>query len=487
MYDNIKEFLCSEKSREDMERFGIYPDSFHKNGNITAFMVRGEDEDLLTASFDSGFHGEEIEVNGEKWIVCPKDHLNAKALRRVFPFTSPRAVLGESSSMGLGDRLGIAAPGHLHAISGTEVYPVLAQQSMRELNLTHRTFEDVLDCASFFVFREGYKKGFGADGDHLKKKEDIRTAISCGYTMITLDCSEYIRGDALEYSDEKVLSICEVDKEEEEFFCSHLHMTGEYSLEFSKAELCRANLIYNDALRYTAEVYEELIKGSKAELELSIDETSSPTLPVHHYYIASKLRSIGVEVKSVAPRFIGEFQKGIDYIGDIKVFEEQFAVHAAIAESFGYKLSIHSGSDKFSVFPIIEKYTRGKVHLKTAGTNWLEAMKIIAKKDPGLYRRIHDFALKNALEKAKAFYHVDVTEEKVPQINDVCDEKLYTLLENDMERQLIHITYGFILDEKEFNEKLFSTWRKHDEEYAVSLAAHIKKHLRTFTSSLPVR
>ncbi len=479
MYDNIKGFLCSEKSSEDMERFAIYPASFHKNGNITAFMVRDEGDDLLVSSINSGFLGEEIEVSGEKWLVCRKVHLNAEVLRRSFPFTSPRPVLGEKSSMGLGDRLGIAAPGQLLGLCGTDVYPVLAQQSMRELNLTHRTFEGVLDSASFSVFREGYERGFGADADHLKKKEDIKTAIACGYTMITLDCSEYIRGEASEYSDEQALELCEISKEEEEYYCTS-HRIGKYCLEISKAELARAKMIYKDALEYTSEVYEEIIKGSNAELELSIDETASPTLPVHHFYIAAELRRMGADVKSVAPRFIGEFQKGIDYIGDISVFEKQFAVHAAIAEHFGYKLSIHSGSDKFSAFPIIQKYTCGRVHLKTAGTNWLEAMKVAAKFDPALYRRIHEFALDNALEKAKAFYHVDVTPGKVPSLKEFCDEKLFEILDNDMERQLIHITYGFILDENEFREKLFRIWWKHGKEYTLNLASHIRKHLTAF-------
>ena len=79
------------------------------------------------------------------------------------------------------------------------MFPVLAQQSIRELNLTERSYEEVLDCATFSVFKAGYKGGFGADGDHLKKPEEIEYALRCGYSMITLDCSEHIRGDAAVY------------------------------------------------------------------------------------------------------------------------------------------------------------------------------------------------------------------------------------------------------------------------------------------------
>ena len=91
----------------------------------------------------------------------------------------------------------------------------------------------------------------------------------------------------------------------------------------------------------------------------------------------------------MAPRFVGEFQKGIDYIGDLAEFEKQFAVHCAIARARGgYKISIHSGSDKFSVYPAIGRHTGMRLHLKTAGTSWLQAVRVIARTNPPLFRRM---------------------------------------------------------------------------------------------------
>ena len=115
------------------------------------------------------------------------------------------------------------------------------------------------------------------------------------------------------------------------------------------------------------------------ELEVSVDETDQPTSHAEHIYIASELKRLGVNWVSLAPRYVGRFEKGVDYIGDLAAFETDFAGHAAIARQFGpYKLSLHSGSDKFSIYPIAARLTGGLVHLKTAGTSYLEALRTIA-------------------------------------------------------------------------------------------------------------
>src|SRR5699024_4847684 len=138
---------------------------------------------------------------------------------------------------------------------------------------------------------------------------------------------------------------------------------------------------------------------------ISIDETETVTSPLAHFFVANELKAKDIEVVSLAPRFYGEFQKAIDYIGEIDRFEKEFEKHEKIANHFGYKLSIHSGSDKFSVYPIIAKYTQGVFHVKTAGTNWLEALRVLAVKTPEFYRRIHQFVLNN-YDKAMAYYHI---------------------------------------------------------------------------------
>src|SRR5690606_7596507 len=125
--------------------------------------------------------------------------------------------------------------------------------------------------------------------------------------------------------------------------------------------------------------------------------------------------------------------------------------------------SVHSGSDKFSVFPIIGRLTKGRFHLKTAGTNWLEAMKLVAIKDPDLYREIHAYALEVFVQ-AKAYYHVSTGQEDIPDISGMPDDKLPLLFSQSAPRQLIHITYGLILNAKlpdgsvRFRDRLYKLW-----------------------------
>jgi hypothetical protein len=409
-------------------------------------------------------------------------HENALVLRKLFPFTAPVRGLKNPASFGLGDRLGIATPGHIDLFKGTDVFPVFAQQSIRELNLTCRIYEDVLDAVSFAVFREGYKKGFGADGDHLKTVKDIEYALSLDFSMITLDCSDYIKSGNI---DNNPLP----DNYKNKYIDKTFNIDS-FSLVFSQEELKKCAAIYGDVITFIIEIYNKFFTKNKktADFEISIDETVSPTTPLQHFFIAKELLDAGVSFESLAPRFCGEFQKGIDYIGDVTQFEKEINIHAAIARFFGYKLSIHSGSDKFSVFPAIRKATNGRFHVKTAGTNWLEAMRVIAEKDPFLYREIHSFAL-TAFNEAKKFYHVTTDISKIPDISSVNDMELPKLFENNETRQLIHITYGMILNHKKedgtyaFKERLYKLWIENEAAYRSALSVHIGKHLELLTSS----
>ena len=130
---------------------------------------------------------------GGKALFGTLSHANAVALRRALPFTAPSPVGDREVTFGVGDRLGVAGPGHLRVMKRYQACPVLAQQSVRELDLTGRNYEQVLDASTWAVFQEGYEQPWGADGDHLKTEEWVRTALRVGYTMITADVSDYIR------------------------------------------------------------------------------------------------------------------------------------------------------------------------------------------------------------------------------------------------------------------------------------------------------
>jgi len=194
------------------------------------------------------------------------------------------------------------------------------------------------------------------------------------------------------------------------------------------------------------------------------------------------LEKMGVEVTSLAPRFCGEFQKGVDYIGDLDQFEREFKVHAAIADHFGYRLSIHSGSDKFKVFPIISRYTGSRVHVKTAGTNWLEALKVIARKEPELFRKIYEYAVEH-FDEARKYYHVTSNMDNVPDVSSMADEDLPLVFAQNDARQVLHITYGLILTAKDkdgkylFRDDIYNTLNNHEEDYYRALEEHLNKHL----------
>ena len=457
--------------------FDAYEKSVNKVGPATVFMAKDGGEDFLVVQ------GEIPEFRGEKlpggYLKAPLNHENAMALRKLFPFTAPSRVLGKERSFGVGDRLGIATPGHIRVFEKFDAYPVFAQQSIRELNLTNRSFEDVLDVVSFSVFRDGFKKGWGADGDHLKTAEDVKYALSLGFTMITLDCSEHINNNV---TDENAPPLPQ--NYAGKYLGKEFDIGEGTSLSFTEGELKKIVAVYGNAITFATGMFNEFFRKGEynADFEISIDETSTPTTPLQHYFVARELIDAGVSFATMAPRFCGEFQKGVDYIGDLAQFEKEIKVHAIIARHFKYKLSIHSGSDKFTVFPSIGKATNTVFHVKTAGTNWLEAMRVVAQGDPALYREVHKYALE-AFDEARKYYHVTTDLTKIPNVDTLADAGLPKVFEQNDGRQLIHITYGLILNKKNadgsfaFKDRLYKFWKDHAEDYAQAVEKHIGKHL----------
>lgn len=472
----------------------VYEKSYTDHDNTRLLMVKDKTAKWILAT-GTGNLAEELEGTSvaDKGKACPLTHENRLVLNRYFDYTAPKAFGTKIATIGLGDRLGLASPGHIETVKGRKVKPVLAQQSIRELTLTNRTMVGMLDDACFAVFQEGYKDGFGADGDHIKKESDIKYALSLGMSMITLDCSDQIHKTIEEATPEVVKSEYanlpeDVQNRYNEQYLNKTFDVNGMSITFDEIELMKNVLLYNEAITYTAHVYNEYIsKEDRAiDFEISIDETETITSPQSHFFVANELKQENVDVVSLAPRFCGEFQKGIDYIGDMEQFEKELSEHALIAEHFGYKLSIHSGSDKFKVFPIIAKYTKGILHVKTAGTNWLEAIRVIADTNPDLYRRMHVFALEN-FEEALKYYHVTPDLDGIDALDSVADDKLSEYMNDDAARQLFHVTYGLILTAKDsdgkdvFREAFYQTLDEHEDEYRAALVKHIGKHLDTLS------
>lgn len=453
-----------------------------EDGTAAAIVKRGTEKLLaVMGEHADAFSGEE--QNGVK--LCPLSADNAVQLQALFPYTKPKSHKDHAFTIGLGDRLGLATPGHVRAIAGYDVYPVFAQQSIRELTLTNRTFSDVIAAAAFGVFQEGYKGGYGADGDHLKTKEEIRYAIESGCTMITLDCSEHIDIQAAAYTDAEVdaayaaLPADVRSHYEQTYLGRDLPFIGMLSL----SELKRIVLVFWDAIYHAESCYQyiEEIKTADVDFEMSIDETRTITSPAEHFVIASELLAHGVHPVSLAPHFSGEFEKGIEYSGNLNDFARDFEIHQKIADHFGYKLSVHSGSDKFSVFSTVGRVTGCHVHVKTAGTNWLEAMRVVAKHNPALYRKAHKFALEHRAE-AEKYYHVSTNPADIPNIDLQNDAYLPEYLQLPASRQTMHIAYGLLLEQEWFRNEFFPFLSTYEEEYYAGLVSHIGRHLLYLTA-----
>jgi len=252
-----------------------------------------------------------------------------------------------------------------------------------------------------------------------------------------------------------------------------------FTLEFDEAALLRAACKYGRAIAHTVRMYRHLAAQTRDfELEMSVDETETPTSIEEHFFIASELKRLGVQWVSLAPRYIGRFEKGVDYIGDLDEFEAELARHAAIARVLGpYKLSIHSGSDKFSIYPIIARHTRGLVHLKTAGTSYLEALRTVAQVEPALFREILTLA-RERYATDRATYHVSAQLINVPAPDVLSDADLPGLLEQFDARQVLHVTFGSVLDR--FGDQLLTALRDHEEAYYRTLESHFQRHLSPF-------
>lgn len=213
-------------------------------------------------------------------------------------------------------------------------------------------------------------------------------------------------------------------------------------------------------------------------MEISVDETETPTSHEEHVYVAGELQRLGVRWVSLAPRFIGRFEKGVDFIGDLNTLWSDLAGHAAIARAFGpYKLSLHSGSDKFSVYPLIRDATRGLVHLKTAGTSYLEALRVVARIDPVFFRAILVSGC-DCYARDRATYHVSADPDRIPDPRAIPDEHLPDLLEDFDARQVLHVTFGSIL--AEYRPRLMELLRTHEAAYGRAIETHFVRHLDPF-------
>jgi len=378
----------------------------------------------------------------------------------------------ERFTIGVGDRFAHQAPAQLRAFQraakdGVEVVPVW-NKSNREHTFIGSEPQSVYDAARAAVKSLGWEKGWHVDADHIRL-ETVDRFLACS-DFFTIDVADSIGHPA---APEAVAAFVHHHPE----LLGRIVIEGiERPFETTPDEVERIAGKFLLAVQDAGKIYRH-IAGAKGEgniiAEVSMDETDSPQTPPELLVILAALADEKVPVQTIAPKFTGRFNKGVDYVGNLAQFEQEFhddlaVIRHAVAR-YGLpgnlKLSVHSGSDKFSLYPIIRRtlpqFDAG-LHLKTAGTTWLEEIIGLAESGgPGLIFATHIYgeALDHVEELCAPYASViDIDRAKLPSaatVNGWSSEQFVRALRhvpadpqfNSSLRQLLHV--GFKLAAKE--------------------------------------
>jgi hypothetical protein len=287
-------------------------------------------------------------------------------------------------SVGTGDRFAHQAKAQLQACvqavnAGVEVIPVW-NKSNREHNIIGSEPSSVRAAADAAVRALNWKLPYFLDADHITLETVGRFLAPCDF--YTIDVADFIGQPA-----------AQVDIDE--FVRHRAHLAGRIELpgiaepfEITHDDLRQTAQKFLAAIKIAGQVYRTILaaKGEGNFIpEVSMDETDRAQSPVELLIILAAIAAEGIPIQTIAPKFSGRFNKGVDYVGNLAQFEREFVLDVAAIQyavsHFGLpsnlKLSIHSGSDKFSIYPAIHatmKQFNVGVHLKTAGTSWLEEL-----------------------------------------------------------------------------------------------------------------
>jgi len=285
-------------------------------------------------------------------------------------------------SIGMGDRFGHQGDAQLKAVidagtKGIEITPVW-NKSNREHNTIGTQPGDVRKEADKVTKKAGFRKPYFVDADHINLDTVDRFIESSDF--FTIDVASYIGKKA---DDDDINAFIAGTKK----YSGELKIPGiRKPLKISEQEIREIANKYLFAAIKAWEIFRKIekTKGSgNFVTEVSMDEVPDPQTPVELFFILKMLGEESIPVQTIAPKFSGRFNKGVDYVGDPDKFEEEFEADLMVIDyavhEFGLpgnlKMSVHSGSDKFTIYPIIGKIIRENdkgIHLKTAGTTWLE-------------------------------------------------------------------------------------------------------------------
>jgi tagaturonate epimerase len=332
----------------------------------------------------------------------------------------------------MGDRFGRQAKAQLQAVmearrAGMAVTPVW-NKSNREHNLIGTEPPSVRAGGAAAVQSLGWTGAWHVDADH----------IGLGTVDRFLDSSDFFTVDVADYSGKASDPAAVehfVDSLRPRFGTLHVPgLNAPMTLDAGTARAAAQKFLL--AMQEAGRIYRHIAgrKGDDFITEVSVDETDRPQSPVELLLILAMIAAEGIPAQTVAPKFTGRFNKGVDYVGDVEQFAREFEADLCVVryatEEFGLprslKLSIHSGSDKFSLYPVIrgliQKHDAG-LHVKTAGTTWLEELIGLAESGGdalALVREIYIKALPRFEELVQPYEPVvDIDRARLPSANDV--------------------------------------------------------------------
>jgi hypothetical protein len=404
-------------------------------------------------------------------------------------------------SIGVGDRFAHQAKAQLSACikaaeAGVDVVPVW-NKSNREHTIIGTEPRQTRLAADAAVNALGWKQPYFVDADHITLKTVDRFLEPCDF--FTLDVAEEI-GKAARPGDV------------EAFVARHPELIGEVRIpriaEPFKTDAAFVKGVANKflaAVQDAGKIYQLLLerKGEGTFIpEISMDETDAPQTPVELLIILAAIADEKVPIQTIAPKFTGRFNKGVDYVGDVKQFAKEFEEDLAAIDfavkRYGLpenlKLSVHSGSDKFSIYKSIHeavmKFDAG-VHVKTAGTTWLE--EIIGLAEAGgsgldIAKEVYREAYAHAEELCKPYATViDIDYAKLPKpeaVDGWTSEQYTSALRHDQSnaaynpsfRQLLHV--GFKVAAK-MGDRYLSALEANEETVARNVTANLyERHIR---------
>lgn len=404
-------------------------------------------------------------------------------------------------SFGIGDRFGCQGKAQLEAIKkansyGIEIIPVW-NKSFREHSIIHTCPADTRKEADQAVKDINWSQPYYVDADHINLS-NVNDFIESS-DFFTLDVADYI-----DKTSEKQKIDAFLDRNRK--YLGELLIPGiESPFRITLEELEKIARKFLFAIQEAKKIYDYVSekKGKENFIpEISIDEVDLPQTPVELFFILSAISMFGIPVQTIAPKFTGRFNKGVDYSGNIdqfaKEFEEDLLVIDFAIKEFGLpanlKLSVHSGSDKFSIYPVmgklIRKYDKG-IHIKTAGTTWLEeliGLALAGGEALAMVKLIYSKGFERFEELCAPYSAViDIDRAKLPvssEVNKWSSEKLTDSIRhipdhpeyNPHVRQLLHISYKIAA---EFGNRYLDMINKYSEVISEEVRENIYgRHIR---------